>query len=71
MRYLGLVLGFVLCATAGCASTDDPPPWQRPGLANGKIGEALAKAAKDNDDKMTMSSSRDLTKSDFAQNPDD
>jgi hypothetical protein len=71
MRYLGLVSAIVLCVAAGCASTDDPPPWQRAGLAGGKIGEVLAKAAKDNDDKMTMSSDRDLKKSDFAQNPDD
>jgi hypothetical protein len=69
MRYLGL-LTFVL-AVAGCASTDDAPPWQRPGLCGGKVGEVLAKAARDNDDKMTMSSGRELATSDFAAHPDD
>jgi hypothetical protein len=71
MRYLVLVLAVGLGLAAGCASTDDPPPWQRPGLAGGKVGETLAKVARDNDDKMTMTSDRELMKSDFASKPDD
>jgi len=75
MRYpeLGLVLAFVLYVSAGCASTDgsDPPPWQRPGLGNGKVMQVLAKAAKDNDDQMTMTSDRDLATSDLAKHSGD
>jgi hypothetical protein len=74
MHYRGLAgLAFVLWVAAGCASTnkDDAPPWQRPGLANGKIGQAIAKAARDNDEQMSMTSDRELTTSDFVKNHGD
>ena len=70
MRYFMATLTFVLpilCVPVGCASTDDPPSWQRAGLGSSNFGKALAKAARDDEDRMSMSTidpmESDLTKS--------
>jgi hypothetical protein len=58
MRRLFCLLGIVLCLGVGCVAEGERPPWQRPGLASGKMGETLSKALKDTDDEMQMQSDR-------------
>lgn len=58
MRPLLLVLALAPAWCAGCLSAGEEAPWHKPGLAGGRVSQAITTAVQQTDDEMKMSGDR-------------
>jgi hypothetical protein len=63
MRRCLCVLAVLSSLIAGCATRDDVPTWQRPGLTGGRLASSIGDAMKQTDEEMKMSCDRERSTS--------